>query len=305
MCDAVKATVWGLFKFLSTNPEDSAKVYTLARRGMDPKIEGTPKEKKTWEHQHSTLIAYALNKTRTYCQSELRKKMGSNFIAKGLPLPPTEQIAKCVYRTINKDDPKEMELFKVHVEQLLPPVIGRRKEFGKNTSHYYQTILEATGSTKGVKLVTHQDEAMLLAIYDSVADSCEVFLYNTKKDFEAANKGTRSNKTIVYNSEPEPGKPEVCLDDNGNLCLYGTKFKPKYSNCKAGSDQNNGWVKEGVDFYHDAWRSKAAAARATPECKALERAFLEWVQKGCKKKPTPKSKDTNTKKRKEAPPPLC
>jgi hypothetical protein len=140
---------------------------------------------------------------------------------------------------------------------------------------------------------------MLLAIYDSVADSCEVF-YNAKKDFEVANKGTRSNKTIVYNKEPEPGQPEVCLDDNGNFCLYGAKFKPKYSNCKAGSDQNIGWVKEGVDFYHDAWR-KAAAACGTPECKALECAFLELVQKGCKK-PTPKSKDTNTKKRKEAPP---
>jgi hypothetical protein len=87
-----------------------------------------------------------LNKTRIYCQSELRKKMGVNFIAKGLPLPPT---AKCVYRTIDKDDPKEMALFKVYVEELLPPVIGRRKEFGKNTSHY-QTILEATGSTPGV-----------------------------------------------------------------------------------------------------------------------------------------------------------
>jgi hypothetical protein len=87
MCDAVKATVWELFKFLSTNPEDCAKVYTLARRGMDPKIEGTPKEKKKWEYQHSTLIAYALNKTRTYCQSELRKKMGVNFTGKGLPCP--------------------------------------------------------------------------------------------------------------------------------------------------------------------------------------------------------------------------
>jgi hypothetical protein len=97
MCDAVKATVWGLFKFLSTKPEDSAKVYTLARRGMDPKITGTAEEKKKWVYQHSTLIAYAVNKTRTYCQSELRKKMGSNFIAKGLPLPPTEQIAKCIY----------------------------------------------------------------------------------------------------------------------------------------------------------------------------------------------------------------
>jgi hypothetical protein len=61
-------------------------------------------------------------------------------------------------------------------------------------------------------------------------------------------------------------------------------------------------VKEGVDFYHDAWR-KAAAARATPECKALEYAFLEWVQKG-RKKPTPKSKDTNTKKRKKEAPPF-
>jgi hypothetical protein len=94
--------------------------------------------------------------------------------------------------------------------------------------------------------------------------------------------------------------PEVCLDDNGNLCLDGATFKPKYSNCKAGSDQNNGWVKEGVNFYHDAWR-KAAVAHANPECKALERAFLEWVQKGHKKH-TPKSNDTNTKNRKEAPP---
>jgi hypothetical protein len=146
-------------------------------------------------------------------------KMGANCIDKGLPLPPTKQIAKCVYRTIDKDDPKEMALFKVYVEELLPPVIGRCKEFG-------QTILEATGSTNGVELVTPQDEAMLLGIYDSgVANSCEVF-YTAKKDFEAANKGTKTNKTIIYNSDPEPGKPEVCLDDNGNLCLYGTKFKP-------------------------------------------------------------------------------
>jgi hypothetical protein len=69
---------------------------------MDPKIKGTEDEKKTWEHQHSTLIAYAMNKTQTYCQSELRRKMEGNFIAKGLPLPPTDPIAKCVYRTIDK-----------------------------------------------------------------------------------------------------------------------------------------------------------------------------------------------------------
>jgi hypothetical protein len=153
---------------------------------MDPKIQGTAEEKKTWEHQHSTLIAYALNKTQTYCQSELRKKMEANSIAKGLPLPPTDQIAKCVYRTIDKDNAEEMALFKVFVEELLPPVIGRRKEFGTNTSHY-KTILEATSSTKGVKLVTPQDEAILLAIYDSVADSCEVFC-TAKKEFKAANK---------------------------------------------------------------------------------------------------------------------
>jgi hypothetical protein len=139
----------------------------------------------------------------TICAYGANVILRRNFIAKGLPLPPTEQIAKCVYCTIDKDDPKEMALFKVYVKELLPPVIGRRKEFGKNTSHY-QTILEATGSTKGVKLVTPQDEAMLLAIYDSVANSCEAF-YTAKKDFEATNKGTRTNKTIVYNSEPEPG----------------------------------------------------------------------------------------------------
>jgi predicted transcriptional regulator len=63
ICDAVKAKVWGVFKFLSTHPEDCAKVYTLARRGMDPKIKGTEDEKKMWEFQHSTLIAYAMNKT--------------------------------------------------------------------------------------------------------------------------------------------------------------------------------------------------------------------------------------------------
>jgi hypothetical protein len=59
------------------------------------------------------------------------------------------------------------------------------KDFGNNTSHY-QTILEATGSTKGVKLVTPQDEAMLHAIYDIVADSCEAFC--------TAKEGIRSSK---------------------------------------------------------------------------------------------------------------
>jgi hypothetical protein len=142
---------------------------------------------------------------------------------------------------------------------------------------------------------------MLLAIYDSVADSCEVFC-TTKKEFEAANKGTKTKKTIVYNKEPEPGQPEVTVDDKNNLCLYGTKFKPKYSNCNAGSDQNAGWVKEGVEFYHDAWR-KAVQARASPECKALERAFLDWVKKD-RKQPPPKPQDTTTKKCKAEEPPL-
>jgi hypothetical protein len=137
--------------------------------------------------------------------------MEGNFIAKGLPLPPTDQI---------KDDAKEMALFKVYVKELLPLVLGRRKEFGTNTSHY-QTISKATGSTKGIKLVTPQDEAMLLAIYDSIDDSCEVFC-TAKKDFKAANKGTKTKKTIVYNKEPEPGQPEVTVDDKNNLCLYGT-----------------------------------------------------------------------------------
>jgi hypothetical protein len=85
-----------------------------------------------------------------------------------------------------------------------------------------------------------------------------------------------------------------------NINDFGPSIKSKYSNCKAGSDQNNGWLQEGVDFYHDAWR-KAAAALATPQCKALERAFLELVQKG-RKKPTPKLKDTNTKKPGRCPP---
>jgi hypothetical protein len=132
--------------------------------------------------------------------------------------------------------------------------------------------------------------------------SCEVF-YTAKKDFKPANKGTKTKKTIVYNKEPEPGQPEVTADDNNNLCLYGTKFKPKYSNCNAGSNQCTRWVKEGVEFYHDAWRN-AVQARATPECKALELAFLDWVKKNGKQ-PPPKPQDTTTKKRKVEEPPLC
>jgi hypothetical protein len=228
--------------------------------------------------------------------------MEGNFIAKGLPLPPsTDQIAKCVYRTIDKDNTEEMALFKVYVKEFLPLVIGRRKEFGTNTSHY-QTILEATGSPKGVKVVTPQDEAMLLAIlYDSVVNSCEVF-FMAKKDFKAANKGTKTKTTIVYNKQPEPGQPEVTVDDKNNLCLYRTKCKPKYSNCNAGSDQCAGWVKEGVKFYRDAWR-KAVQARASPECKALEMTFLDWVKKD-QKQPPPKPQDTTTKKCKAEEPPL-
>jgi hypothetical protein len=158
ICDAVKAKVWGVFsKFLSSHPEDCPNVvYTLARRGMDPKIQGTEQdEEKKWEFQHSTLIAHAMNKTQNYCQSELRKKMEGKVIAKCIPFPLTDQIAKCVYRTIDKDhDAEEMALFKaVYVEELLPPVLRRRKEFGTYTSHY-QTILEAICSAKGVKLVT-------------------------------------------------------------------------------------------------------------------------------------------------------
>jgi hypothetical protein len=45
MCDVIKGMVWGLFKFLSTNPEDCAKVYTLVQRGTEPKIKGTPQGK--------------------------------------------------------------------------------------------------------------------------------------------------------------------------------------------------------------------------------------------------------------------
>jgi hypothetical protein len=186
---------------------------------------------------------------------------------------------------IDTNNAEEMELFKVYVKELLPPVIGRRKEFGTNTSHY-QTISEATCSTKGV---TPQDETMLLAIYDSVADSCEVFCM-AKKDFKAANKGTKTKKTVVYNTQPEPGQPEVTVDEKNTLCLYGTKI----SNCNAGSDQCAGWVKEGVEFYHDAWH-KAVQARASPECKALEMAFLDWVKKD-QKQPPPKPPDTTTKK---------
>jgi hypothetical protein len=192
-----------------------------------------------------------------------------------------------------------MALFKVYVEELLPPVLGRRKEFSNYTSHY-QTISEATGSAKGVKLVTPQDEAMLLAIlYDSFADSCEVFC-TAKKAFEAANKGTTTKKPIVFNNPPEVGQPEVAVDDNNNLCLCGSKFKPKYSNCKAGSNQCTGWVQEGVQFYHDAWR-KAVQARATPEYRGLEMAFLDWVKKDCKQ-PPPKPQDTTIKKCKAEPP---
>jgi hypothetical protein len=44
-------------------------------------------------------------------------------------------------------------------------------------------------------------------------------------------------------------------------------------------------------------------AHATPECKALELAFLEWVKKD-RKQPPPKPQDTTTKKRKAEEPPL-
>jgi hypothetical protein len=46
---------------------------------------------------------------------------------------------------------------------------------------------------------------------------------------------------------------------------------------------------------------RAVQACATPECKALELAFLDWVKKNSKQR-TPKSKDTTTKKCKAEPP---
>jgi hypothetical protein len=61
---------------------------------------------------------------------------------------------------------------------------------------------------------------LLASIYDSVANSCEVFC-TAKKDFEAANKGTKTKKTIVYDKEPEPGQPEVTVDDKNIYASTG------------------------------------------------------------------------------------
>lgn len=296
--EAVKMKVWSVFKFMSDNPDDCDKIYALARQGMDPKIKGTKAQKKAWEKQHEALIAWAMNKHRSYTQSELKKILEKNFCKKGKALPLVDLIAKCVYRTIDKDDEEEMEIFKFYVQYMLPCFIGKRKEFGHHM-YCYKTLSEATSSS-GDKLVTPQDEAMVLAVYENIRDFTPHF-FKAKQETEGA--ADLDTKPRVYNDPPAEGQPEAEVVD-GVLRLYGRKFKPKFSNCKAGSIQSAGWIQEGVEYYTNAW-VKAQEARTKPECAELEKALLEKLQRDHKVKKAPvEPQDTSSKKRKAVAPAL-
>ena len=279
---AIKIGVWRKIKFWPPHEEDQYYVAALCSKYLDPEV--TKDERDDWVAKFDRTVAAQLNGTRSYVQSELKKKWVQKY-PNLEQLPSVLMLEKCVFRTIDVEDAEELDFMTWYVESLLPKACGFAKRFSLD-QFGYTTLSEASPpNMPKLKAITPEDEAFVLVAYANVRDHI-IEIYKEMKGKDPEMKAHVSTKTA-------PKEGDVIIKGT-KVTLYGERFQSKWSNPAAGSDQSKGWSVEGIDQYEEYLR-KAREARDTPECRALEQAVLDKIRK--KHDITADSKEEEPKKR--------
>jgi hypothetical protein len=242
--EKAKHALWKKRKFISDPEEEmQAALYVLNLLDL-PQHKESEDTKYSFAETYKGQIKKALFKQRNYVTSEFKKLAWMFFKGKfQFPIPTVEEIIKCATRDIRSD--REMVVFRWYWEHLLPKMVGSN-EWGKNV-RLYNTISGATcGNNNQEKVVSPQDEAMCVLLWDNCFERWGELWAFTQ---DPANQG-----------EKQPIK-------NG-----------KYTVTDKGQAEWGGWIPDGLQAFNNYY-TQIRDVRGTEAATRVEKACLQELRK--------------------------
>jgi hypothetical protein len=263
MCEMIRTAVsrnaWRTTKFLS-GPKQIAKfakdVYGYLDM-TDEAREETPYN--VWAQIYTNYCVTALNKTRSYVVSQL-KKVSKEWMdspkAKPENLPTLANILQCATRDIDHEDKESMEFFEWYVDQALPQATACAEVFG-TTKQCFERVSECTIPGSETKLtIPASTEAFLVLVWEGFRTSwIEQYKYKAKNGQKAKIPRARGKDADVANKK-----------------YWGT-----LTNMDSGSKRLSGWSRDAMVKYA-AYLKEIKKARGTHKCAQVETTVLPLLK---------------------------
>jgi hypothetical protein len=239
----VNTELWRVMKFINCKEDEDDAIEFTYKALYDTEPLDLDKMY-SWGETYKKYIRECLYGKRNYVASQIKVCAWKLFEAQE-NLPTVEQVQKCINRTINVEDEREMEIFKWYWECLLPRVVGA-VEWGPSVRLYNMiSTYYIPHDAKGRLLITPSNEAMILILWEnSFAKWHELWTFSQNP----ANRGKKQKNR-------------------------GGKF----TSCEKGQCDFSGWDAEGIEAFN-AYVQEAKDGRHLPNRLVLEKQTLQALR---------------------------
>ena len=270
----VKTYAWPCIKFLKDKADQfNAAVFVMNHLGhsklkmKDGQVK-LNEDQLNWVNDYQKTVSQAINKTRNYVSTEMRKRVWKYLVNNEGDLPEVDLIEQILSRTIDHNKPENQKIIAWWIGEVMPVFPANAKKFTEN-KRYYATISQVSSFYDGKKMT-------------DLPPSCEAFgvlCYDNNRS-----KWLNCHKTKV-----EKGVSQVIVrskrggkapKDQKALVVYAneeTKYQTKYSAIDKGRSDLGGWSDEGM-INHCRLKKICKKARKSKEGKAAELKYLEILQ---------------------------
>jgi len=277
--DTIKEDLFRSVKF-AVGPEQRKEVTSLCLMKMnledfEGKSEAKIKLRNRWIKANEGTVIKKLNKVRNYAGTQSRKAAWLWMNQKKGQLPSLECLEKCLKRDLDMDDKDDYELFKWHVDELIPAACGHHSHWNPEKRYYLLMSTAAPPNKPTSKYITTKTEAMAVCYVENFRSKwTEIWKLQQKSELAGVTKFQALHKT-VYASDGTSLAYDYEIDstDKKRVNLNGPKWLGKHTEVDMGPGKDSGWNKEGrQDFVK--WTKMNKAARSDPKCQQVEQAYL-------------------------------
>jgi hypothetical protein len=288
----MKREVWPWWKFPPYTHQEMGVMALASLAGADllgsPGYAALDKEetRDKWVLNNHTELLKLLNGLRSYVNQRLRKVVLAKLIKDKGACPSLEKILGCATRdkaVIDLDDPNDLGIADWYYEQYLPRSTADAKTWPPTIRHY-KIISEAfTQHNKDLLCITPETEAYAVVSYDNFLDA-----YKEQYRLLLENPGMKLRH--IKNREGLSSEDHILDPDGEHLLMVHEKYSGKWTKNDGGSDQDKGWLVEGMQRFGEilgmvakarGWpkdnrkASVAAAKKQKEACLAFERKYLD------------------------------
>jgi len=238
----------------------------------------TKAQKYSWIENNQALVMQELNKHRSYVTNNLRRDARVWYDSHARKLPTVEDIQRCLERNIDVNDEKQVELYVFWVDKILAHAPGNDHDW-KADKRYYATISTAapqdsperlfmTASTEAFAALAWENNRQgwlkQFALKDKYPGRTIVHLKNEIQATRDKLEAPPNNHKIPQ--DPVTKAPMYQFMTGSRIGVIHPDYKGKWTKADCGSQQNGGWLDEGlvrfnelVQIVNDARKTEQAA----------------------------------------------